>query len=96
MIGLTRSSIHARMLDHLKGQKSKSMGNPLYRHDLQVHDGIAQQYVCTPIVSEKKIVRLHVNEALHIEKQNREASLNDKMECGRGGIVRITATRVTN
>ena len=95
-IGLTRSSIHARMLDHLKGQKSKSMGNPLYRHDLQVHDGITQQYVCTPVVSEKKIVRLHVNEALHIEKQNREASLNDKMECGRGGIVRITATRVTN
>ena len=95
-IGLTRSTIHARMLDHLKGQRMRSSGNPLHRHDLKAHNGQQQQYVCIPIASEKKIVRLNINEALHIEKQQREASLNDKMECGRGGIVRITATRVIN
>ena len=95
-IGLTWSTIHARMLDDLKGQKMRSSGNPLHRHDLKSHNGQQQQYVCIPIASEKKIVRLNVNEAHHIEKQNREASLNDKMECGRGGLVGITATRVIN
>ena len=93
-IGLTRSSIHARMLSHLQGQQGRSMGNPLHRHDIAEHDGQQQKYVCRPIASEKKIVRLHVNEALHIENQDRTASLYDKMECGRGGLVQIMATRV--
>ena len=72
------------------------MGNPLHRHDVAEHNGQQQAYKCIPVASEKKIVRLHINEALHIENQDRTASLNDKMECGRGGLGRITATRVIN
>ena len=84
------------MSDHLDGQKRKSNSNPLYRHDTAQHGGYPQQYTCVPIASEKKIVRLNINEALHIERQDRVTSINDKMECGRGGLIRISATRVNN
>ena len=46
------------------------------------------------VAPEKKIVRLHCNEALNIEKQDPSFSMNDRMEGGRGGLVRISATRV--
>ena len=95
-IGLTRTSIHATMMSHLDGQKRMRANNPLYRHDISCHNGITQKYVCIPVASERKIVRLNCNEALHIEKQDRAQSMNDRMECGRGGLVRITATRVIN
>ena len=95
-IGLTRSSIHARMLAHLDGQKRKRTNNPLHRHDVSNHEGIPQRYKCVPIASEKKIVRLYCNEALQIEQQDRQQSMNDRMECGRGELVRITATRVNS
>ena len=95
-IGLTRASLHARMSSHLDGQRRSLSGNPLHRHDLENHNGQKQVYICKPVASEKKIVRLYMNEALRIEKQDRSASINDKMECGRGGLVRISATRVTN
>ena len=84
------------MQGDLDGQKAKSIGNPLHRHDHDHHNGHKQVYSCKPVASEKKIVRLYMNEALRIEKQDRSASMNDKMECGRGGLVRISATRVTN
>ena len=38
-IGITRTSVHWRMLNHLKGQNAKQNSNPLHRHDLDVHDG---------------------------------------------------------
>ena len=38
-IGMTSTSVHCRMLGHLEGQKAKSGSNPLYRHDLDVHNG---------------------------------------------------------
>ena len=95
-VGKTRSSLHARMSDHIDGQRRKASGIPLHRHDSTHHEGQPQIYTCIPVASERKIVRLNINEALHIEKQNRMASINDKMECGRGGLIRISATRVTS
>ena len=94
--GLIRTSIHARILDHLKGQKRQYTGNLLHGYNVSERNGHHQQYICIPIASEMKIIRLNVNEELHIEKQDRTASLNNKMECRRGGLVRITATRVIN
>ena len=84
------------MLDHLKGQRLKYTDNPLHRHDVESHGGVKQIYTYKAIASERKIVQLSMNEALHIERQDRSASINDKMECGRGGLVRISATRVTS
>ena len=70
--------------------------NPLYRHDRDHHSGVPQKYQTMIVAVESKIVKLHCNEALRIEKQNPEFKINDRMEGGRGGVVRITATRVTS
>ena len=43
---------------------------------------------------ERKIVRLNCLEAIRIERQPSNLLRNDRMEKGRGGVVRITATRV--
>ena len=93
-IGMTRSSLHSRMLDHLKGQKGKKNTSPLYRHDRDCHNGEPQKYVTTVDASEKKILKLHCNEALRIEKQDPALRINERQEGGRGLIVRIAASRV--
>ena len=67
-IGLTRSSIHARMNAHLEGQRRHMSSNPLYRHDVHCHDGVKQVYTWKPIAAKKKIVRLYMNKALQIKK----------------------------
>ena len=38
-IGMTCTSVHWRMIHHLKGQKAKYSSKPLYRHDEDIHDG---------------------------------------------------------
>ena len=93
-IGLTRASVHSRMQSHLSGQRRKKSNNPLFRHDRDHHGSIPQKYRTQIIATESKIVRLNINEALRIEKQNPQYRINDRMEGGRGGIVRISATRV--
>ena len=94
-IGLTRTSVHARMKSHLYDQSRKKSKSPLYRHDVAHHNGVPQKYITNIVNSEKKIVRLYSLEALSIEKQDSKASMNERNEGGRGGVVRITATRVT-
>ena len=79
-IGMTRSSLHARMKSHLEGQRRHMSGNPLHRHDVDSHNGVKQIYTCKSVASERKIVRLCMNEALRIEKQDRSASINDKID----------------
>ena len=65
---MTRSTVHSRMLCHLRDQKSKKTSSPIYRHDVDRHDGEPQRYTTSIIAREKKIVRLSCLEALHIEK----------------------------
>ena len=76
-------------------QRSKNTSRPLYRHDLAHHNGVPQKYITNIVNSEKKIVRLYSLEALSIEKQDSKLSMNERNDGGWGGIVRITATRVT-
>ena len=83
------------MLSHLDGQRRKKGNNPLYRHDRDIHNGVPQSYVTSIEASEKKIVKLHCNEALRIERQDPVFRMNERNEGGRGGIVRITASRVS-
>ena len=52
------------------------------------------QYVTTIETSEKKIVKHHVNEAPRIKRHDPTFRMNERQENGRGGIVRITASRV--
>ena len=92
-VGMTRTSLHNRMRSHLKDQKSRKSSNPLWRHDKESHGGVHQSYVTSIIAKEKKLLRLNCLEALHIEKQPLPLSINARMEHGRGGVVRISATR---
>ena len=92
-VGMTRTSVHHRMEGHLKGQKAKKSSNPLFRHDTERHGGIPQKYTTSIVGREKKLVRLNCLEAILIEKQHPEFSINAKMEKGRGGVVRISAMR---
>ena len=95
-VGMSRTSLHNHMLAHLKGQKQKSMSNPLHRHDLEVHSGAEQEYTSTIIATEAKIVRLSCNESLRIGKQNPILSMNKRNENGHGGVIRLMANRVTH
>ena len=95
-VGVTRTTVHNRMESHLVSQKYKHNHSPMWRHDLDAHEGTHQEYVCTIIGNERKIVRLYMREAIEIEKLNFGQKLNDRDERGRGGIVRITAQRQTS
>ena len=94
-VGLTRTTVHNRMEQHIKAQQQKLSSSAMYRHDCDVHNGVAQSYSTKIIAKEKRIVRLYCSEALHIERQDRQLSINVKMEGGRtnSGVVRIRATR---
>ena len=95
-IGMTRTTVHNRMVYHLRDRDSKLSSSSLYRHDQDVHGGEKQTYRTEIIGSEKKIVRLNCLEGINIEKQPSNLLMNGRNERGRGGIVRITATRVSN
>ena len=93
---MTQCSLYSRMMAHLKGQSAMSSNSLLYRHDMKCHGGVTQKYHCTILVTETKIVCHNCNEALRIEKQNLMYTMNERNEGGRGGVVRLTATRVTH
>ena len=90
---MTKTSIHNRMKSHISGQKARKSANPLWRHDVDIHDGVHQEYITSIVAKEKKLLRLNCLEALHIEKQPKPLSINSRMEHGRGGVVRISAIR---
>ena len=92
-IGMTRTSVHCRMLGHLKGQKAKSSANPLWRHDEKVHNGIFQKYTTRIMCKERNLLPLTIKEGLYIEKQIPNTTLNDRNEFGRGALIRLTAER---
>ena len=42
---MTLTSARWRMPNHVKGQKSRTPANPLYRHDVEQHGGDPQKFV---------------------------------------------------
>ena len=92
-IGMTRTSVHYRMMGHLQGQKARSRKNPLWRHDLEKHQGHPQQYTTRVLQKERNLLPLCISEGLYIERQMRGTTLNDKNEYGRGSLIRIVASR---
>ena len=83
------------MQSHLKGQKSKDKSNPLFRHDTEVHSGEMQTYKTRILNTERNLLPLCILEGLYIEKQDPAQRLNERNENGRGGLVRLIASRVT-
>ena len=81
---MTRTTVHNRMLYHLKDQDSRKHSSALFRHDQDVHGGVKQIYCTNIIGSEKKIVRLNVLEGLNIENQPHNLLMNGRNKGGRG------------
>ena len=92
-IGMTATSIHARMLSHLKSHQTKSSNSVMLRHDVSEHNGEVQSYTMDCITTERRLLQLCMSEALLIESQNPRLSINNKMEHGRGSLIRISASR---
>ena len=67
----------------------------MYRHDSEVQNGLEQKYATRVLTSEKNLLPLCIIEGLYIEKQDNTLSMNERNENGRGGIVRLTACRIT-
>ena len=95
-IGMTTCSLHNRMKTHQSHQSSGNMKGPQARHDKECHQGEKQVYQTEIVAKERKLLTLYTNEALWIEGQDPQSSLNERQEGGRGGVVRIIATRVTH
>ena len=92
-LGMTATSCHNRMLSHIQSHNSKSNSSIMHRHDTDCHNGVAQQYQMDVVTTERRLLSLCMREALLIEGQDPKLSINDKMELGRGSIVRLAATR---
>ena len=60
---------------------------------ISLYGGNPQTYTTRILRRERTLLPLTVVEALYIEKQYPETSMNDKNEAGRGGLVRFTARR---
>ena len=92
-VGMTRTSVHCRMLGHLQGQRSKYTDNPLHGHDIDAHKGELQKYVTRVLATERNLLPLAIIEGLYIENQHPQSSMNGRNEQGRGALVRLIASR---
>ena len=79
-VGMTATSVHARMVSHLKDQKSKLQKSPMWRHDRDQHGGEHQEYETRILTREKTLLSLAITEGLYIEGQLPETSLNGRMK----------------
>ena len=92
-IGMTAGSCHSRWLQHREGQRRKEEGNALHRHDQDFHSGEPQEYTARVITREISLLTLTVREAILQEHQDRQISMNDRIEMGRrGSLIRIRAS----
>ena len=66
-VGMTSTSVHARMISHLKNQKAKLQSSPMWRHDMESHGGEHQEYETRILTREKTILSLAITEGLYIE-----------------------------
>ena len=94
-LGMTAGSLHARMNGHLTTQAAGDLSGPMTRHDKEVHGGVPQMYKVCVVDRGRRLLTLATTEAMWIEKQHVEVSMNLRQEAGRGGIVRLTASTVS-
>ena len=92
-IGMTATSIHARMLSHIQSHRTKSSNHVMRRHDVLEHNGEVLEYTMDCVTTQRRLLQLCMREALLIEGQDPKLSINNKMEHGRGSLIRISAIR---
>ena len=54
-----------------------------------------QLYRTRILTSEKNLLPLCISEGIYIEKQNENHRMNERNENGRGGLIRLTANRIS-
>ena len=93
-IGRTMTSLHNRMSSHVYGRDRNQSNNALPRHEREVHNNEKQTYSSRILSRERTNLPLNLIEGLYIEKQRLGTTMNERNENGRGGLVRLTATRI--
>ena len=91
-IGMTPTSLHNRTLAHRSGHRRKDKGNALYQHDTEKHNSETQAYTARVISKAKDLLPLVMREAVLIEGQIKEVTINGKNEKGRA-LIRMVAAR---
>ena len=92
-IGMTATTVHNRLLAHMDGHRSCDSSNALHRHDVLHHGGEVQEYIAEVIQIERNLLNLDMREAILIEGQDPSICMNDRMERGRGALIRLYAER---
>ena len=65
----------------------------MHRHDVLEHNWEVKEYTMDCVTTERRLLQLCMREALLIEGQDPKLSINNKMEQGRGSLIRISASR---
>ena len=92
-IGMTGTSLHCRGKSHLAAVKRLDRSNALAHHLIDRHAGEKQPFTMKMCTSNKTVLNRYKSEAIFIEYQISGSSLNDRIEGGRGGLIRMD-TRV--
>ena len=88
-IGMTGTSMHARVKAHNAAIYAHNMSNALYKHVHYAHNGTSPGFTMKMCSSHVNVINRYKTEAVYIENQIDRTSLNDRLEGGRGGFVRI-------
>ena len=64
--------------------------NVMVKHDQECHEGRVQEYTAKLVKTERSLLHLALTEAILIEGQLHDKSMNDRHEQGKGtGVIRI-------
>ena len=93
-VGMAAVSLHNRQLTHRQGHKARLKSNAMVKHEDEHHNGQKQAYTCRLVQRERGLLHLSMREAILLEGQISDVSMNDRKENGRGtGMIRINITR---
>ena len=59
------------------------------KHMAEAHRGVDQGFMMKPMSSHRTVLRRYKSEGVLIEKQIEGSSINNKIEGGRGGLIRL-------
>ena len=95
-IGMTGSSMHARAKAHVASMHAGDRNNALARHVQNAHAGIAQSFSMSMCTTHRTVLSRYKSEAIFIEKQLPCTSMNDRIEGGHGGLIRMEINIIRN
>ena len=92
-IGMTGTSMHMRGKSHTAAVKRLDKSNALARHVIEKLAGEKQLFCMKMCTSNKTVLNRYKSEAIYNEYQMVGSFLNDRIEGGQGGLIRMD-TRV--